>query len=335
METNKRKTWIDFLRGICMLAILLDHTEIYYTGTNIINYNVYVTDALYLFFFISGYLIYKDGKAFDLKKKTLSICRSLIMPYFIFATALAIPKAVAHNNNIDLFDVVWNIITGQASWFVIALAVSELIFATTIRLCKNNIAILTVASIAAYAGAVTLAEYSKNGYAFQIDNALLAMPILLVGYTYHKYEDYISNNIAITIAAFFILVLTKIYVAYTDTLLLIWHINISSYAIFTINVIAGCIAIVGIFKKLPPCRPIEWIGRHSLIYYFLCGGIPLTTSKMLCKIGFEYNGCYLNMLVAYAIVCATSTLAVAFIYKYIPFVTGARRTNCAATRRES
>lgn len=71
METNKRKTWIDFLRGICMLAILLDHTEIYYTGTNIINYNVYVTDALYLFFFISGYLIYKDGKAFDLKKKNL------------------------------------------------------------------------------------------------------------------------------------------------------------------------------------------------------------------------------------------------------------------------
>lgn len=162
-----------------MLAIMLDYTEIYYTGTNIINYNVYVTDALYLFFFISGYLIHKDGKAFDLKKKTLSICRSLIIPYFIFATALAIPKAVAHNNNIDLFDVVWNIVTGQASWFVIALAVSELIFATTIRLCKNNIAILTVASIAAYAGAVALAEYSKNGYVFQIDNALLAMPILL------------------------------------------------------------------------------------------------------------------------------------------------------------
>ncbi|MGP1350736.1 MAG: acyltransferase family protein, partial [Hoylesella marshii] len=28
----KRKHWIDLLRGFCMVAILLDHTEIYYTG---------------------------------------------------------------------------------------------------------------------------------------------------------------------------------------------------------------------------------------------------------------------------------------------------------------
>lgn len=28
----QRKIWIDNLRGFCMLAILLDHTEIYYTG---------------------------------------------------------------------------------------------------------------------------------------------------------------------------------------------------------------------------------------------------------------------------------------------------------------
>lgn len=44
--TRQRKHWIDLLRGICMLAILLDHTEIYYTGTNIINYNAYVVNAL-------------------------------------------------------------------------------------------------------------------------------------------------------------------------------------------------------------------------------------------------------------------------------------------------
>ena len=55
-----RKHWIDNLRGVCMLAILLDHTEVYYSGVNIINYNVYVTDALYLFFFLSGYLMYKQ-----------------------------------------------------------------------------------------------------------------------------------------------------------------------------------------------------------------------------------------------------------------------------------
>ncbi len=28
--------WIDMLRGICMIAILLDHTELYVAGYNII-----------------------------------------------------------------------------------------------------------------------------------------------------------------------------------------------------------------------------------------------------------------------------------------------------------
>lgn len=47
---KERQHWIDSMRGMCMAAIMLDHTEIYYTGSNIINYNMYVTDALYLSF---------------------------------------------------------------------------------------------------------------------------------------------------------------------------------------------------------------------------------------------------------------------------------------------
>ena len=53
----QRKIWIDNLRGFCMLAILLDHTEIYYTGENVIDYNLYVANVLIVFFMLSGYLI--------------------------------------------------------------------------------------------------------------------------------------------------------------------------------------------------------------------------------------------------------------------------------------
>lgn len=55
----QRKVWIDNLRGFCMLAILLDHTEIYYTGENVIDYNLYVANVLIVFFILSGYLMYK------------------------------------------------------------------------------------------------------------------------------------------------------------------------------------------------------------------------------------------------------------------------------------
>ena len=58
----QRKIWIDNLRGFCMLAILLDHTEIYYTGENVIDYNLYVANVLIVFFILSGYLMYRECK---------------------------------------------------------------------------------------------------------------------------------------------------------------------------------------------------------------------------------------------------------------------------------
>lgn len=54
LKQNKRKHWIDLLRGFCMVAILLDHTEIYYTGDNIIGYNYYVANVLVAFSFFQA-----------------------------------------------------------------------------------------------------------------------------------------------------------------------------------------------------------------------------------------------------------------------------------------
>ena len=58
---SKRKHWVDVVRGICMTAILYDHTDIYYSDTNVIPYELYVPNALTAFFILSGYLILKSA----------------------------------------------------------------------------------------------------------------------------------------------------------------------------------------------------------------------------------------------------------------------------------
>lgn len=63
-----------------MLAILLDHTEIYYTGENVIDYNLYVANVLIVFFILSGYLMYKA--TFNIKHKLHSI-----LELFLFHTS--------------------------------------------------------------------------------------------------------------------------------------------------------------------------------------------------------------------------------------------------------
>ena len=73
--TDKRKIWIDLVRGFCMLAILVHHTEMYYVGEAIIDYRFFADNALCTFFFISGYLFYKETP-FNLKYKLLSILKT-------------------------------------------------------------------------------------------------------------------------------------------------------------------------------------------------------------------------------------------------------------------
>lgn len=78
-----------------MLAIIFDHTEICFTGDNIVPYRMYVPDVLMAFFFLSGYLFYRP-EGFCLRHKLHSWLRGVLMPYFIFTSALALPKAWLH-----------------------------------------------------------------------------------------------------------------------------------------------------------------------------------------------------------------------------------------------
>ena len=134
--TDKRKIWIDLVRGFCMLAILVHHTEMYYVGEAIIDYRFFADNALCTFFFISGYLFYKETP-FHLQYKFLSILKTIIIPYFIFMSVIALPKALAHGKFVSISDSILSIVLGQQSWFITALATAEIIFSILLYLSKQ------------------------------------------------------------------------------------------------------------------------------------------------------------------------------------------------------
>ena len=185
LKQNKRKHWIDLLRGFCMVAILLDHTEIYYTGDNIIGYNYYVANVLVAFFFLSGYLFYKDTP-FLLQQKFKAIAQYLLLPYVIFTTFIAIPKAFAHG--FDISETLLSVITGQASWFIAALIVAEIVFSTVLWACKGKTWWLLILSLVTSVACYFLSTRYSNIY-WQIENACMALPILCFGFFYHKWEN--------------------------------------------------------------------------------------------------------------------------------------------------
>lgn len=315
----ERVGWIDFLRGLSMIAILVFHTEIYYKEYDVTPYYIYVTNAITLFYFISGYLFYKE-KAFNIRHKLLSIAKTMLMPYFIFTSLIAIPKVVIRSEAIDILYIIKHIVLGQASWFIAALIVAETVFSLVLYFSRGKHIWLSIVSILCFIIYI-LIPYNQHNY-WQWQDALLAVPFLYSGYLYHQYQKVVNtfHRPLYSLFLLFILIIIKIYEYDTDYPMN--NIAITNYPLFLADTILFIFMIIGIISYLPSLKIVEWIGKHCIVYYFLAGGCPLIISLILRNIGCPYHGELLHFLMAVILVYALSTCLTWFIYKYIPFITG-------------
>lgn len=322
--TDKRKIWIDLVRGFCMLAILVHHTEMYYVGEAIIDYRFFVDNALCTFFFISGYLFYKETP-FNLKYKLLSILKTIIIPYFIFMSVIALPKALAHGKFVSISDSILSIVLGQQSWFITALATAEIIFSILLYLSKQYKWVLLIGVLISFIGIIFLTgneQMLAHNY-WNIMDGLLAISFLYIGYLYHQKENVINRfPLYLYIIPFILFFISKWVIVEYKVYCYLGPVDIDNYPVFIVDNVLAILLITKLCKLLPDMKPISWMGSHVIVYYFLCGGVPLTLSVLANKIGFSYYGNYLQVIVVLIAVYLMITLLTWFIYKYIPWATG-------------
>lgn len=322
--TDKRKIWIDLVRGFCMLAILVHHTEMYYVGEAIIDYRFFADNALCTFFFISGYLFYKETH-FNLKYKLLSILKTIIIPYFIFMSVIALPKALAHGKFVSVSDSILSIVLGQQSWFITALATAEIIFSILLYLSKQYKWVLPIGVLISFIGIILLTgneQMLAHNY-WNIMDGLLAISFLYIGYLYHQKENVINRfPLYLYIIPFVLFFISKWVIVEYKVYCYLGPVDIDNYPVFIVDNVLAILLITRLCKLLPDMKPISWMGSHVIVYYFLCGGVPLTLSVLANKIGFSYYGNYLQVIVVLIAVYLMITLLTWFIYKYIPWATG-------------
>ena len=322
--TDKRKIWIDLVRGFCMLAILVHHTEMYYVGEAIIDYRFFADNALCTFFFISGYLFYKETP-FNLKYKFLSILKTIIIPYFIFMSVIALPKALVHGKFVSISDSILSIVLGQQSWFITALASAEIIFSILQYLSKQYKWVLPIGVLTSLIGIIFLTgneQMLAHNY-WNIMDGLLAISFLYIGYLYHQKENVINRfPLYLYIIPFILFFISKWVIVEYKVYCYLGPVDIDNYPVFIVDNVLAILLITRLCKLLPDMKPISWMGSHVIVYYFLCGGVPLTLSVLANKIGFSYYGNYLQVIVVLIAVYLMITLLTWFIYKYIPWATG-------------
>ena len=112
---QKRVTWLDDTRGICVFCVLLAHSGIAHPYI----YTLYTPFFLTAFFFVSGLLF----KNITLKDDLLKIVRHLVVPYFLLNILIIFIgfdnwKAVYHKDYSYVFDKFVDTLLGYNMWFI-------------------------------------------------------------------------------------------------------------------------------------------------------------------------------------------------------------------------
>lgn len=191
----QRVGWIDFLRGISMILILVFHTEMYYKEYDVTPYYIYTTNAIILFYFISGYLFYQNN-TFQWQKRIVNIGRSLLIPYFIFTTLIAAPKLLIRQMAIDWTEIAYNILTGRASWFIAALIIGELIFTALLVITRGKNLWLSVAAAMGFIIYYIIPFFAYEGYLYRYILATVLVYLMATGLTWliYRYVPFITGR---------------------------------------------------------------------------------------------------------------------------------------------
>ena len=321
-----RVLWIDQLRGFCMMAILWFHTEMYYACSDVTPYALYVGDVLATFFFLSGYL-FLSGKSFSARSKMMTIVRRLIIPYFFFTLLFVLPKAIVHDEMNELSTMIIKIFLGQSSWFLSALIVGELLFVLLIQLTKGkDLYIGLFAILCLVLAGIIGNHYSPwlNPYNYwHINEAILACFLMSVGFLFQKHERRFQqyfNRFTLTILLLIFLLL-KLVIIRNGMEMVLGSIHASNYPVFIADLLVSILLMISIFRYIPKISFMQWTGQRSLVYYFICGGVPLIVAMSFNKFGWPYSG-YMSLLMAFIVVYLLSSLLTFAIYKYLPFIIG-------------
>jgi hypothetical protein len=100
------------------------------------------------------------------------------------------------------------------------------------------------------------------------------------------------------------------------------NIAVENAPLFLADTITWLLFIITIIPFIPKCKPIEWTGRHCIIYYFLCGGCPLIVSMVMNRIGFAYEGHCYRFILAFIFVYTLASILTWIINRYTPFLIG-------------
>lgn len=261
METNQsRLLWIDRMRGIAMLAVVIQHMTAYWNNDFIYLKFLSITD-IGVFFFVSGYIINKSSKIENIKSAVIFFLKKtfqLMIPFLVWG--LIVNKLHINILAIEVEDIIelWR---NPMLWFLLTLYGYMLLF-MCFKLLRSNKTRLILYSIIVivFMGMV----WRLTG---ELKNATLYLPTFVFGILLSVYNkvDMLKNQLLFSFSFVVICILTPI-----------WQHGVQSISTVVIKylIVFGTISVLYVittqfsWNKYFDCF-IQMCGRYSIAIYCL------------------------------------------------------------------
>ena len=271
---------IDMLKGYGILLVYLGHSFVF-KGMDISNttfINKYIHDTIYsfhmpLFFFISGFLAYKNYEI-QIKDYWSKKFKRLFIPYLVvnmvdYFSRLIFPNLV----NSEFEGINKLLFEGtKISWFVYTLFILYILFPILKKYFfeKDKYFIFYISLII-----MNLLGIFNKLEIFSLNEVIYYLIYFYTGYIFKKFYEKL-NKIFYTNITFVISTISLFFIGYKYV--------ISNKLQIIMLAMMGIVFSFNLIKRVKNNNFVEYIGRNSLVFYLLEGFIAVILRKVLLMI---------------------------------------------------
>ena len=321
---GKRKNWVDSLRALAMILVVVGHTS---TAENTY-FALTAAVKMPLFFAVSGYLLRENETRSPFEYARDRFMR-LMAPYFALSI-VSIPIIMAfhiHSGEKPMDSLLWNlktILRGDLVWYLPCLFLNELIV-YAIRHIRTIVPRMLTFAAATAVGALLLRP--GNPLPWRPEAALFMLPFTLLGRAFaRRKEDSPFSWGAIGVLGALSAALLFIQIRINRFQI---DVNNDVYASLPLNMITGltCVAFLFmLFPRLPDSRAMLWIGRNTLVIYLFHDYPVVAICKIASRLSLPDPSDFLPLaLVISAISIALCFIPATLIDRFCPWMAGKRR----------
>lgn len=335
MATLHRKEWIDALRAMAMLIVMVWHFSNGLPSQWI--YSIFTSAIMIpLFFTITGY-VFNDCDGNE-KLFFPKLFKHLVLPWIILALLKGGIIALIRGGSWTYYrEYFLNLFTGDNLWYFPCCIIAETLWFMTLKMSKSRIKIIVMDSLVL----CLLGAFLSNFTIFDnsnISTAFICQSFLLLGYVikYMDNENQVSKIVntsrctIITSVAYIMVCIAIIKCPPPIGIVNEIAMDVHRNYFYNIGVIA-CLVLLGNFSIFRIAKYIDkfpkfltFIGQNTIIFYIFHYDTLMPLSILSKKLGYDLSSWgYVPLKIIWSILICS--LLASVINNYIPELAGKKR----------